>query len=147
MRLICMLAICLAVASCGGNRDETEYSLDERSFDAATMAKIQQESGIHLPDGAKGLAFHYISPIDPIVFAKIQIPTVGQDSIRKQTEALSFSGTSFPENFANGRCKWWPGVPQGVILSKQAFNNGHYIELYLVRENDDMIIYLKYFTI
>ena len=147
MKLVYMLAICLAVVGCSGHRDLTEYSLDEKSFDSEAMAKIEQESGIDLPDDAKRLAFHHIPPIDPIVFAKIQIPAAAQDSITKQVETLTFSGTHFPKDFANNRCQWWPTAPKELILSKQAFNNGYYVELYLVKEKDDIILYIKYFTI
>jgi hypothetical protein len=147
MKYVCMLAICLAVVGCGGHRDLTEYSLDETSFDAEALAKIKKESGINIPLGAKGLTFHHIPPIDPIVFAKIKIPADAKDSIVKQIDGLTFSGTSFPKDFANDRCKWWPAAPAEVILSKQVFNNGYYVELYLVNEKDGIILYIKYFTI
>lgn len=111
------------------------------------MAKIEQESGIDLPDNARGLAFYHIPPVDPIVFAKIQIPGVAQDSIMKQIDALTLSGNSFPENFANDRCPWWPTALEDVVFSMQAFNNGYYMELYLVKEDGDIILYIKYFTI
>ncbi|NOK57273.1 MAG: hypothetical protein GFH27_549309n7 [Chloroflexi bacterium AL-W] len=146
MKFICIVAICLTAVGCGGHRDLTEYSLDEHSFDAEAMAKIEQESGINLPNGAKGLAFHHIPPIDPIVFAKIQLPSAAQDSITKQVEALTFSGKSFPEDFATDRCQSWPTALKEVVFSKQAFNNGDYMALYLVKENDDIILYIKYFT-
>lgn len=142
-----MLAICLVVLGCGWHRDLTEYSLDEDSFDAEAMAKIEQESGIDLPDGAKGLAFRHIPPIDPIVFAKIKIPADAQASLAKQIGALTFRGTHFPKDFANDRCEWWPAGSESVVLSKQAFNNGYYVELYLVKEKDAIILYIKYFTI
>ena len=73
-----MLVVCSAVVGCDGNRDLTEYNLDENSFDAEAMVKIEQESGLDLPDDAKGLAFCHIPPIDPIVFAKIEIPARGK---------------------------------------------------------------------
>lgn len=145
MKLICMLAICVAVGGCRGHRDYTEYSLDEESFDSEAMAKIEQELGIDLPDDARGLAFHHIPPIDPIVFAKIRIPPAGRDSITRQIETLS--GADFPKDFANDRCKWWPGKSEDVLLSKQAFNNGYYVELYLVKAENDIVLYIKYFTI
>ena len=142
-----MIVVCLAVVGCDGNRDLTEYNLDENSFDAEAMVKIEQESGVDLPDDAKGLAFCHIPPIDPIVFAKIEIPASTQELIAKQIGDLTFSGTHFPKGFVNDRCEWWPAAPKNVISSKQAFNNGYYVELYLVKEEDDFILYIKYFTI
>ena len=143
----CMLAIWLAVVGHREFRDFTEYSLDEDSFDAAAMAKIEQESGIDLPDDARGLSFHHIPPIDPIVFAKIEMPSDAQDSLAKQIGALTFNGTIFPEGFANDRCEWWPAAPDNIVLSKHAFSNGYYVELYLVKEKKTLILYIKYFTI
>lgn len=105
MKRICSLTLCLAVVGCGWGRDVTEYSLDEDSFDAEAMAKIERESGIDLPDGAEGLRFHHIPPIDPIVFAKIKIPGDAERSLAEQIRALTFSGTAFPQDFANDRCE------------------------------------------
>lgn len=147
IKLIFILAICFVVVGCNGHRDLTEYSLDEDSFDAQAVAKIEQEAGIDLPEAAKGLRFHHIPPIDPIVFAKIEMPSDVQDSLVKQIGALTFSGTHFPKDFANDRCEWWPTAPANVILSKQAFNNGYYVELYLVKEKEHLVLYIKYFTI
>ena len=146
MKLICTLTICMAVLGCGRHRDFTEYSLDAETFDAEAMEKIEQEVGIDIPDGARGLAFHHLPPIDPIVFAKIEIPADGQNWLAKQIEALTFSGTHFPKDFANDRCRWWPAAPDNLVLSKQAFNNGYYVELYLVREKEALMLYIKYFT-
>jgi len=147
MKLIFMLVICLAVVGCDEHRDLTEYNLDESSFDAEAMAKIEQESGVDLPDDAKGLALYHIPPIDPIVFAKIEIPANSQEEVAKQIRELAFSGTHFPKELANDRCNWWPAAPKNVVNSKQAFNNGYYIELYFVKEEDEYILYIKYFTI
>jgi len=145
--LIAVFGVFLAVRpGRGWHRDLAEYSLDERSFDSEAMVKIEEESGIELPDDAKGLAFHHIPPIDPIWFAKIQLPATSQDSITKQIEALPSSGTQFPKDFANERCGWWPTAMQEVILSKHADNNGSYLDMYLVKEKDDLILYIIYFT-
>lgn len=147
MKTIGMLIICLAIVGCNANRDITEYDLDKSSFDAEAMAKIERESGIDIPDGAKGLAFHHIPPVDPIVFAKIRIPVNAKELVKDQIGKLTSSGAQFPKDFANDRCKWWPAVRENVIVAKQAFANGYYIELYLVKESDDITLYIKYFTV
>ncbi len=145
MRHLCILAMCIAIFGCGGHRDRTEYSLDEKSFDSEAMAKIQTESGITLPDGSEGLAFKHIPPIDPLVFAKIQIPGDAQESLSKQIAALKT--IEFPNDFAYDWCDWWPPPPEQIVLSKRATNNGYYIELHLVKENELLILYIQYFTI
>ena len=140
-----VLVLCLVCLGCG--MDSTEYELDESSFGADTITQIEKESAIDLPDGSKGLKFHYIPPIDPIVFAKLEIPAEKRKVMETRIAALTFSGNSFPRNFANDRCKWWPSNPENVVISKQAFTNGYYIEAYLVQEKGQLILYLKYFTI
>ncbi|NLD37203.1 MAG: hypothetical protein GX654_10070 [Desulfatiglans sp.] len=124
MKIIGILLICLVVLGCSENhRDLTEYDLDANSFDTEAMAKIERESGINIPDGAKGLAFHHIPPVDPIVFAKIVIPVDAQELIKNQINKFTYSGTQFPKDFANDRCKWWLSGKDNVLLSKQVFNN------------------------
>jgi hypothetical protein len=145
MKHIWIIGLCLAVVGCGGRRDLTEYSLDEKSFDSEAMAKIQTESGITLPVGSKGLALYHIPPIDPIVFAKIQVPNNAQEPLTKQIESLK--KIEFPNDFAYDRCDWWPPDPSHIVLPKRATSNGYYVELHLVKEKDKFILYIQYFTI
>lgn len=145
MRYLCIVTMCIAIVGCGSHRDLTEYSLNKNSFDSEAMAKIQTESGITFPQGAEGLAFKHIPPVDPIVFAKIQIPGDAQESLSKQIDALKT--IEFPNDFAYDRCAWWPPPPEHIVMSKRATNNGYYIELHLVKENDQLILYIQYFTI
>jgi hypothetical protein len=145
MRHLCILALCFAIVGCSAHRDLTAYSLDEKSFDSEAMTKIQTESRLTLPDGVKGLAFMHIPPIDPIVFAKIHIPGDAQESLTKQIEALKT--IEFPNDFAYERCAWWPPPPEHIVLSKRATSNGYYVELHLVKENEQLILYVQYFTI
>lgn len=142
----CIAFLCVTILGCGWDRDSTEYSLDEKSFDAEAMAKIERETGIDLPDGAKGLKFHHIPPIDPMVFAKIKIPADAQDAVTKQIAKLAVSGVESQKDFASKRCDWWPAAFENVLLSKQALSNGWYVDLYLVKEGEDIILYIMYFT-
>jgi hypothetical protein len=139
-----LFTLCLAISH--GSRDLREYDLDEQSFQADTLAKIQKESVMVLPEGAKGLRFHYVPPIDPIFFARIAIPSNAEKIMAQRIEGLPAS-PPFPHDFANQRCAWWPTDPKGVILSRQAFQNGWHLEIHLVREKEQLIFYLKYFTI
>jgi len=142
-----MFILCLAFFGCNpDHRDLTEYELDENSFGADTILKIEKESGVDIPDEAKGLKFHHIPPIDPIVFAKIQVPSKTGKLMEKRIKSLP-DYDPFPKNFANDRCKWWPSNPKNVIVSKGAFNNGYYIEAHLLQEKEQFLFYIKYFTI
>ncbi|MCP3926546.1 MAG: hypothetical protein GY714_28635 [Desulfobacterales bacterium] len=143
---VCILILSLVFGGCSSDsRDLTEYELDEGSFGADTIAKIEKESGIDIVDGAKGLKFYHIPPIDPMIFAKIQIPVEKGEVIEKRLKDLTVF--SFPKSFADDRCNWWPSSPKNVIFSKYTFNNGYYIEAYLIQEEQQLILYLKYFTI
>ena len=139
-----IIALCLVLLGC---RDFKEYELDEHSFRADTLKKVQKESGINLPASCKGLKYHYIPPVDPIVFAKILIPAESGKVMEQYIAGLTNSLADFPNNFANERCQWWPSSPQNVIVSRKAFNGVYYIEAYLIREKERLILYLKYFTI
>lgn len=138
----CIFIVCLVFFGC--SRDFTEYELDESSFGTDTIARIEKESGVDLPSGVKGLKFHYIPPIDPIVFAKIKIPAEAGKLMKTRIAALT--NKPFPKNFANDRCKWWPSSTENAIISRTAFNNGYYIEAHLIQEKEQLILYLKYYT-
>lgn len=125
---------------------QKECDFGEADFDQKGIAFIEEDTGIDLPDGAKGLRFHYVPPMDPIVFAKIQIPDEAKDSLVRQIEALPGADAYFPKDFANDRCQWW--VPANPMLSKESKKaDGYYIELYLVKEDKILTLYIKYFTI
>lgn len=140
----CILILSLILMGCGWRY--REYELNENSFGIDTMVEIEKESGIELPDGAKGLKYHYIPPIDPIVFAKIKIPVETGTLMESRIAALK-DMPSYPKNFANERCQWWPSDITNAIMARKAFSNGYYIEAYLVQEKEQLILYLKYYTI
>ena len=145
MKLTALIATCLVVCSngCGG---VTGYSLDEDSFGADTLARIEREAGIDLPDGAKGLAFLYKPPIDPIVFAKITIPDSARSQIEEQLVAAA-TNDDYPQDFANDVCGWWPASFDNTLLSKLTFYGGYYVEYHLIEEDEQIVLYLKYFTL
>lgn len=139
----------LYVFFAGGEKDIafTEYELNEVSFKADTLAKIESESGLQLPQGTKGLRFHYKPPIDPIVFAKLEIPAGSKDLMVQQlAEMRDFSG-KFHSDFANNLCKWWPATVTNGIATKFSTKGAFYIQTHLVQESDKVILYLKYFTL
>jgi len=120
-----------------------EYDLDQTSFGADTMKLIEDASGIKIPGGAKGLRFHYIPPIDPIYFAKIEIPDADRKTLEAQIERFK-DGKEFPDNFANDRCDWWPSSFTNAVISRKAVLDYYYLELYLMKEDGRLILYLKY---
>jgi len=127
--------------------ESTECDLNEADFDREGLDLIEKSTGLDFPEGAKGLRFRYKPPIDPIVFAKIEIPADSRELIAEQIGALTLKELHFPKDFANDICEWWPSTPEHVLLSRLANNKGYYIEIYLVTEEEHLILYIKYFTI
>jgi hypothetical protein len=127
-------------------REFTAYSLDEKSFDAKAMAEIKKESGLKIPADAKGMAFQYYPPIDPLTFAKIQIPESGREALEKQIK--SFKDTDYHDDgFAYDRCNWWPPAKKSVFLFKRTYHNGYCMEIHLAKEKGHTVLYVQYFTI
>jgi hypothetical protein len=98
----------------------------------------------------KGLKFHYVPPIDPIYFVKIELPGGSKELMRRQVEHLPKSD-DFPDDFANDRCAWWPPKLSKVVASRRAAQSGpdgsYYLEIHLTEDGQRLILYLKYFTI
>lgn len=138
-----VVLLSLGLLGCG--RGLREHDLDQDSFGADTIKLIEDASGIKMPPGAKGLRFHYIPPIDPIYFAKIGLPDTARETIEAQMDRMHSSGT-FPDNFANDRCNWWPAGFTNTLKSAKSASGNSCLELYLMKEDGQLILYLKYFT-
>jgi len=145
--LVRLVSIALLALVSGCHRDYGKYELDERTFDAEAIEKIEVETGIDLPTGVKGLRFLHLPPVDPIVFAKIGIPSGLEAETRSQLAALKQDEARVKPGFANDSCAWWRPDVENAELSRLAFRNGFYIEAYLVREAQGAVLYLKYYTI
>ncbi|HEY1174502.1 MAG TPA: hypothetical protein VGH19_24265 [Verrucomicrobiae bacterium] len=148
--LLAILAIGGLGYSLSGSKKDlylTEFELDEKSFTADALKKIETETALVLPAGARGLRFHYKPPIDPIVFAKIEMPSGTEDLMEKRLVAMKEFPGKFHVDFANSRCNWWPASFTNEIRSKFSHQGGFYIQAHLVREKDQVVVYIKYFTI
>ncbi len=145
--VLVIAGICVFLTDSKQDLYRTEFELDEASFTADTLKKIETELTLAFPPGTKGLRFHYKPPIDPIVFAKIEIPPEAKDSmVKRLTEMKEFPG-KFHTDFGNKRCNWWPASVTNEIATKFSTKGGFYIQAYLVQESDKVILYLKYFTL
>lgn len=148
MRIVAIaLLLCLALQGCQGLH---EYELDESSFKSDTFRLLEQATKFDIPENSKGLNFRYKPPIDSIYFAKIEIPQVSSGAIQQQIEQYKDNA---PEamGFANETCAWWPKEFKGVIASRNTMVNSnsgsYYLSLYFTKEEERLILYVKYFTI
>lgn len=141
-----LIIIGLVLSGC---RDKyfSEHELDSTQFEEETMTYIEETVNLDIPDNAKGLNFYYKPPVDPIFLAKIQIPEESEQEIKAQIIELT-DIDDFPDNFGNFDFRWWLSDTDEIIVSRKAYVDGYFVEAYLVRDStDELVFYLKYFTI
>lgn len=143
--MVCFVLLGLLSFRC--RRALTEYDLDQHSYWGGILSEIQGETGLKLPAHTIGLNYHYKPPIDPIVFARLDIPESEEKLVRERIVSLPGSDFSVPQNFANDICPWWPARFNQVLIKRRIFYDYYYKEFYLLHENDRLVLYLKYFTI
>ncbi|MCW1915782.1 hypothetical protein OJ996_19505 [Luteolibacter sp. GHJ8] len=107
------------------------------------MRLIEDAAKIDIPEGAEGLRFRYIPPVDPIYFAKIEIPEASQKDLEAEIGRLQAS-EDFSDDLANDRCAWWPKHFENTLVSRKAIGKSSYLDARLVREDGRLILYLKY---
>jgi hypothetical protein len=149
--IVTLILALLFFLGCSDNRYYHEFELDELSFDADAMHKIQKMSGFHIPENSIGLNFAYKPPMDPGFAAKIEIPPTGKEAVLKQIELIAgqviTSSGGLPE-----RVTWWPTSPENVLATKQVFNGDPqagtigYFHAIFAREKEKYILYLNYHT-
>ena len=127
-----------------GSRWGREFELDETSFDSEVMQTILTNTGLNLPEGAKGLNFRYSPPIDPAFVARIEIPAESQDIVMKQIEAIRVQEI----NISGGpgeKVNWWPPPKEFVIIDRQCFQpDGCYFRAALSKEDERIILYVEH---
>ena len=136
----------LLIVSCG--RDAREYQLDSRSFDLKTLQKIQSDTGITIPAGARGLNFYYKPPIDPAYIAKIEIPLSSKEDAIKTISAISNDENLHVLDSLGSKVDWW--IPKGAktLLDRQRFvGTGNYLHVMLTKENASVILYIEWWVI
>ncbi len=132
----------------GCSRWYEEFELNENSFDSDAMQYIEEISGLDLPENANGLKFYYKPPIDPCFIAKIEIAATDKQTIEKQIKGFK-AYDSVPVlgrewNFRD----WWPEKIDNEIVSKIYYReDSGYIFAYLIKEKEQLILYLKHITI
>lgn len=113
------------------------------------LGELESFSGIQLPSDAKALEFQYLPPIDPIYFAKLEVPAGTRTSLVAQFEDLE--PYDVPDDFANDQCDWWPTRIDKTVYEKRAVKSSAkgsvYIDARLIEEGGKLVLYLKCFTI
>ena len=143
---ICMLSLIVTFVGCSNAKWFSEFELNEKTFDSDAMQYIKEISGIDIPEEAKGLKFYYKPPIDPCFIAKIEIQKKDKQSIEKQLLTFDAIDNAPGEDWYFR--DWWPKKMKNIIISKIYYRkDSGYIFLYLINENEQVILYLKHTTI
>ncbi len=126
--------------------DSREFEFVGVQHSDRIISEIKSETNLKIPSDSLGLAYKYLPPIDPIVFAKLQLSEIGKDEFIKNLDGITCY-KNFPPNFANSRCDWWKINSENLIFSKTGIMDESYFEVYILKENQTYYLYLKIFTI
>ena len=123
------------------------YELDSRSFDSKTLQRIQSDTGIILPAGARGLNFYYKPPIDPAYIAKIEIPLKSKEDVIKTLSVITNDDNLHTMGSLGTKVSWW--VPKGAktLMDRQRqrfIGPGNYLHVMLTEEDATVILYIEW---
>jgi hypothetical protein len=136
----------LLLSSCG--RDARVYELDSGSFDSKTLQRIQSDTGIVLPVGARGLNFYYKPPIDPAYIAKIEIPLKSKEDVIKTLSVIENDDNLHTTESLGTKVRWW--IPKGAktLMDRQRFvGTGNYLHVMLTEDDTTVILYIEWWVI
>lgn len=138
----------MGLLALGCGRDARPYELDAKNFDSKTLNRIQSDTGITFPAGARGLNYLYKPPIDPAYIAKLEIPTAFRaDLIRTLSSIENDDQLQVMESMGKN-VHWW--VPKGakLLLDRQRLvRAGNYLRVILTEEGPDLLLYIEWWVI
>jgi len=144
--LVLVIPTVLVFLGCG--RDAQQYELDSKSFDSRTLQRIQSDTGIALPPGARGLNFYYKPPIDPALIAKIEIPQNSTADLIKTLSAIENDGNIHNMETMGTKVTWW--IPKGTkpLVDRQRFTGpGNYLHVILTEDGEKVVLYIEWWVI
>ena len=143
MKLFLAILAVLLLAGC--DKYAHKYELDERSFGPDTLKEIEQDSGITLPTGARGLHYFYKPPIDPGFAAKIELPVESKDEVLRRISAIKQESVSVSGDLGP-RFPWWVSARASVLLDRQSRTKDTYLHAILTDEEGRMFLYLEWWV-
>ncbi len=150
MKILLLLFAVLGLIGCGDGSDSRYYhsfELDESTFDAEAMQMIERDTGLDIPDNARGLNFAYKPPIDPAFLARIEIPAESLELMKKQLDVLKEKkiGTS---GGLRERTPWWRPSQGTILIDKQVWDSsdGSLLHTVLATEDGKFILYIDHAT-
>jgi uncharacterized lipoprotein len=145
MRILVVLAtFLLGITGCSDARYLGPFELDERSFDADALAMVQQDTGIVLPKGSRGLHFRYKPPVDPAFIAKLEIPASAREEMIHKIEAIKKQDIGRRADSLWAGVSWWPPPVAGAIAETRGLRDGNDVWLVLSEENERLVLSIEF---
>jgi len=133
--------LCLLNAGCGSD----VYEKDAKSFDAASLRMIQDKTGLHLPDGSKGLHI-IVRERDNLTFAAcIEIPVSGLETLKEELSRKKSRDGEILKGLV-APLSWW-NPSDGVVLEKLFVKGMDGIEVFLCNRDDRWLLFVYFVSV
>ena|SRR5258708_2666383 len=142
MPIFLALIFCLVMAGCGESVKDSE--LDARSFTIKDLVMVQQDTGITIPAGSRGLSMYYCrSQTDPSFIAKIEIPTASSASVATAMEQIPVTDIT-STNPLSKKVTWWnPSKATTRIERKfKQMSSVAFVDALLCEEDGHWVLYV-----
>jgi hypothetical protein len=134
----------LAIVGCSDSRWYHEFELDEATFDDEAMEMVAKDSGITIPDRARGIHFSYKPPIDPAFLAVIEIPEEAAQEVIGQIDAIKDTAVPSSTGGLDEKNSWWTPTVGQVLIDRSTFDSGRSLRAVLTRQNGRLLLYIDH---
>jgi len=143
-RMLSLLA-CVAMTSCLEFGEKVDLAAPQ--ITSTHLKQIESLSGIELPAGTTGLAYHYDgSGIDPSFEAKLRIPADKVDPFLK-SKALEGRVTETPTTVSGTHHQsWWKPDNLSLIAQGERKDQNPYVGYFFGKEGSDHVLYIQWIT-
>ena len=142
----CLLPVLLAsLTMIGCGRERTDYHLDHNTFDAKTLAMVQQRTRITMPEGSRGLNFYWAGAkcVDPWFLAKIEIPATAAETMMTQIESRQDGDFGVSLN-PSGSVTWWTPSETNRVDRRFTIPELGYVHAIYCKEDGRWVLYLEW---
>jgi hypothetical protein len=134
-----MFALISIMMGCSPNPGK-DYELSEQSFTKESLQMVEKETGIKMPDGARGLNLLYRgSKIDPSFVARIEIPAASLLMVSNQIAKYPDREVKIVGSLTE-QVSWW-NRSENSIRIKRVFDGKRVM---LCQEKELWILYVEY---
>jgi len=134
----------------GGNFSFLDYHLNERSFTSESLKLIEENTGLSLSSGSRGLNMFYCGSkcIDQSFIAKVEIPKSSKDFLIKQIEQIKNTDFHCKDgNQLEKRVTWWKPSKITIRIERQFYSKTGITHIWFCQEGERWILYLHWWCI